>query len=123
MLARATRVCSHSDHAKSLLGVHHLEREWHALHGHDEQPGPAGIRAQASPRRSHLVEGFTSKYNCIRLVWFEEWADVRSAIARETQIKGWRRAKTIALIEGLNPHWNDLAKNWGMQMGRLDGSG
>jgi putative endonuclease len=48
---------------------------------------------------------------------------VRTAIARETQIKAWRRAKKIELIEGLNPHWNDLAKNWGMQMGRLDGSG
>ena len=71
----------------------------------------------------HLVRGFTAKYDCIRLVWFEEWSDVRSALARETQIKGWRRTKKIDLIEGLNPHWNDLAENWGVQMGRLDGSG
>jgi putative endonuclease len=73
--------------------------------------------------KHRLIEGFTSKYNCVRLVWFEEWSDVRSAIARETEIKAWRRAKKIDLIVGLNPHWNDLAKNWGMQMGRLDGSG
>jgi putative endonuclease len=73
--------------------------------------------------KHHLIEGFTAKYNCVRLVWFEEWSDVRSAIARDTQIKAWRRAKKIALIERLNPHWNDLAKNWGMQMARLDGSG
>ena len=48
---------------------------------------------------------------------------MRSAIGRETQIKSWGRSKKIALIEGLNPHWNDLAKNWGLQMARLDGSG
>jgi putative endonuclease len=73
--------------------------------------------------KHHLKEGFTAKYDCTRLVWFEEWSDVRSAIARETQIKTWRRAKKIELIESLNPHWNDLARNWGLQMGRLDGSG
>jgi putative endonuclease len=73
--------------------------------------------------KNHLIEGFTEKYNCNRLVWFEEWSDVRSAIDRETQIKNWRRSKKIALIEELNPHWNDLACNWGLQMGRLDGSG
>jgi putative endonuclease len=73
--------------------------------------------------KEHLVHGFTAKYDCTRLVWFEEWSDVRSAIARETQIKGWTRAKKIALIESLNPHWNDLAQNWGAQMSRLDGSG
>jgi putative endonuclease len=70
--------------------------------------------------KHHLIRGFTAKYDCIRLVWFEEWSDVRSAIARETQIKGWTRAKKLALIETLNPHWNDLARNSGMQMARLD---
>jgi putative endonuclease len=73
--------------------------------------------------KHHLIQGFTAKYDCTRLVWSEEWSDVRSAIARETQIKGWTRAKKLALIETLNPHWNDLAQNWGMQMGRLGGSG
>jgi putative endonuclease len=73
--------------------------------------------------KNHLIRGFTAKYDCTRLVWFDEWADVRSAIARETQIKAWTRAKKIALIETLNPHWNDLAQNWGTQMSRLDGSG
>jgi putative endonuclease len=38
--------------------------------------------------KHHLIRGFTAKYDCTRLVWFDEWADVRSAIARETQIKG-----------------------------------
>jgi putative endonuclease len=73
--------------------------------------------------KNHLIRGFTAKYDCTRLVWFDEWADVRSAIARETQIKARTRAKKIALIETLNPHWNDLAQDWGTQMSRLDGSG
>ena len=57
----------------------------------------------------HLVPGFTAKYDCTRLVWFEERSDVKQAIAREKQIKGWLRARKIALIEESNPHWNDLA--------------
>ena len=66
--------------------------------------------------KHHLVPGFTAKYNCTRLVWFEEHSDVRNAIAHEKQIKGWMRAKKMALIESLNPHWNDLAKNWRAQL-------
>jgi putative endonuclease len=73
--------------------------------------------------KHHLIRGFTAKYDCTRLVWIEKWSDVRSAIARETQIKGWTRAKKVALIETSTPHWNDLAQNWGAQMSRLDGAG
>ncbi|HUB51396.1 MAG TPA: GIY-YIG nuclease family protein [Terracidiphilus sp.] len=57
-------------------------------------------------------EGFSSKYNCDRLVWFEGFQDVHLAIAREKQLKGWRREKKIALIEKLNPAWVDLSKDW-----------
>jgi putative endonuclease len=57
-------------------------------------------------------EGFTEKYNCDRLVWFECYQDVTAAIAREKQLKGWRREKKIALIEKMNPAWIDLSKNW-----------
>ena len=64
----------------------------------------------------HLVPGFTAKYDCTRLVWFEERSDVKQAIAREKQIKGWLRARKIALIEESNPHWNDLAEHWGWEM-------
>jgi putative endonuclease len=63
--------------------------------------------------KHHLIRGFTAKYDCVRLVWFEEWHDVRGAIAREKQIKGWLRVKKIGLIQSLNPHWNDLAQHWG----------
>ena len=56
-----------------------------------------------------LVEGFTAKYDVNRLVYFELFVDVRDAIAREKQIKAWRRSKKIELIESLNPKWQDLS--------------
>ncbi|MFP5234834.1 MAG: GIY-YIG nuclease family protein [Acidobacteriota bacterium] len=58
------------------------------------------------------IEGFTSRYNCDRLVWFEAHQDVQKAIAREKQLKGWLRAKKIALIEKTNPAWVDLSREW-----------
>ncbi len=57
-------------------------------------------------------DGFTAKYNCDRLVWFETYQGVTKAIAREKQLKGWRREKKIALIEKMNPAWVDLSKDW-----------
>ncbi len=57
-------------------------------------------------------DGFTERYNCDRLVWFESYQDVQRAIAREKQLKGWRREKKIALIEKTNPAWVDLARDW-----------
>ena len=62
--------------------------------------------------RQKKILGFTQKYNIDRLVYFEESADVRDAIAREKQIKGWTRAKKIALIESMNPEWQDLGEGW-----------
>ncbi|MFQ5799118.1 MAG: GIY-YIG nuclease family protein [Bacteroidota bacterium] len=59
-----------------------------------------------------LVPGFTRKYNIIRLVYYEATTDIGVAIAREKQIKGWLRAKKIALIESLNPKWEDLSVEW-----------
>jgi putative endonuclease len=55
---------------------------------------------------------FTEKYNCDRLVWFENFQVVTKAIAREKQLKGWRREKKIALIEKTNPAWVDLSRDW-----------
>ena len=57
-------------------------------------------------------DGFTARYNCDRLVWFERYQDVRNAIAREKELKGWRRSKKIALIESINPTWTDLSRDW-----------
>jgi putative endonuclease len=58
--------------------------------------------------REREIAGFTSKYQMVRLVYAEPTEDVLSAIRREKQIKGWVRAKKIALIESLNPEWRDL---------------
>jgi putative endonuclease len=57
-------------------------------------------------------DGFTERYNCDRLVWFESYQDVHRAIAREKQLKGWRRDKKIALIEKANSVWVDLSREW-----------
>lgn len=59
-----------------------------------------------------LVPGFTQKYNITVLVYYEATPDIRSAIAREKQIKGWLRSKKIALIESVNPEWQDLGAEW-----------
>ncbi len=55
------------------------------------------------------VPGFTSRYRVTELVYFEAFGDIRIAIAREKQIKGWLRARKVALMESFNPHWRDLA--------------
>jgi putative endonuclease len=60
--------------------------------------------------KSKNMEGFTKKYNITELVYFEKTNDARSAIVREKQLKGWLRAKKIALIEENNPSWEDLSK-------------
>ena len=59
--------------------------------------------------KNKLVPGFTSKYNVTRLAHFEQTSEVESPIAREKQIKGWRRNKKVALIELSNPQWKDLS--------------
>jgi putative endonuclease len=64
--------------------------------------------------RKKLVAGFTAKYNIDRLVYYEATEDVNAAISREKQIKGWLRAKKIALIESINPKWTDLSARWSL---------
>jgi putative endonuclease len=59
-----------------------------------------------------LVPGFTSKYNLNRLVHFETFRDIRAAIRREKEIKGWLRGKKVALIVSHNPTWRDLSQGW-----------
>ncbi len=59
-----------------------------------------------------LLPGFTSRYNITHLVYYEVYSDIRDAIAREKEIKGWLRVKKISLIESMNPHWEDLSAAW-----------
>ena len=58
--------------------------------------------------REHVVEGFTSKYEVTRLVWYEMHGTMEEAITREKRIKKWNRNWKILLIEDKNPYWNDL---------------
>src|SRR4030065_590049 len=64
--------------------------------------------------RNNLVDGFTRKYNVHRLVWHETYDSAESAINREKQIKKWKRAWELEMIEKHNPQWNDLYESiWG----------
>ncbi len=74
------------------------------------------IYRRALQHKSSEIEGFTSKYHCDRLVHYESYDNVHRAIGREKELKGWTRAKKIALIESRNPRWADLAEHWGAEM-------
>jgi putative endonuclease len=58
--------------------------------------------------KQNLVDGFTKKYNIHQLVYFEVSDDIQSAIAREKQLKNWKRLWKLKLIETINPEWEDL---------------
>jgi putative endonuclease len=62
--------------------------------------------------KTKALPGFTSKYNCDRLVFYESFPDSWSAIEAEKRIKGWRREKKVKLIEEANPTWRDLSDGW-----------
>ena len=63
-----------------------------------------------------LIPGFTSMYRITRLVHFEAFTDIRDAIAREKQVKGWVRARKVRLIEECNPTWEDHAEHWFLEL-------
>jgi putative endonuclease len=71
------------------------------------------LYARVMQHKRAQVEGFTKKYHVNRLVYFETFRYVNNAITRETEIKKWRRAKKVALMETNNPTWEDLAADWG----------
>lgn len=62
--------------------------------------------------KNKLVEGFSSKYNLNKLVYFEQSSSIVSAIAREKQLKNWHRQWKINLIKEFNPNFEDLSKDW-----------
>ena len=62
--------------------------------------------------KNKLLKGFTKKYNCTKLVFYENFNDVNFAILREKEIKKWRREKKNRLIEKQNPDWKDLCEEW-----------
>jgi putative endonuclease len=66
------------------------------------------LMRRVSEHRAGEIPGFSQRYNTNRLMYYEQFNDVRDAIAREKQLKGWSRTKKEALINGLNPRWADL---------------
>jgi predicted GIY-YIG superfamily endonuclease len=103
-----------------LLYPHSHARRPHVLRVHHRQPLPQPLyrRNQRSrpphPRASRSThDGHTAKYKIHRLVYFERFAYIDNAIAREKQLKGWLRSRKIELIAGSNPTWEDLSLNFG----------
>jgi putative endonuclease len=68
----------------------------------------SGLVGRVWQHRSGIVEGFTKRYGCKILVWFELAGTMDAAITREKQIKAGSRARKLALIEAMNPTWEDL---------------
>ena len=70
------------------------------------------LMARVSQHKAKASVVFTSKYNVTDLVYYESTNDVRAALEREKQLKGWLRKKKIALIESVNSEWRDLSLDW-----------
>ena len=70
------------------------------------------IERRVFEHKYKLLAGFTARYNITRLVYIEQAPTISDAIAREKQLKKWRREKKIALIEAQNPNWDDLSVGW-----------
>ena len=68
------------------------------------------LERRVSGHRNGTVKGFTKQYKLDRLVYYENYSDIRDAITREKEIKGWRREKKNALVITLNPSWKDLGQ-------------
>ena len=68
------------------------------------------LNRRVGEHKEGLISGFTKRYKVNRLVYYESMGEVKDAIAREKQIKRWRREKNVSLIETTNSEWNDLAR-------------
>ena len=70
------------------------------------------LRRRVYQHKKKLIPGFSQKYNVDRLVYYETTTDARAAIAREKEIKKWRREKKNNLVIAANPEWKDLSEGW-----------
>ncbi|RYX82632.1 GIY-YIG nuclease family protein [bacterium] len=70
------------------------------------------LERRISEHKRKLVPGFTARYNVSKLVYYANFPSAEEAITYEKTLKGWLRAKKIALIEQENPKWSDLATGW-----------
>ena len=69
------------------------------------------IQERVLEHKNHKYQGFTDKYQCTKLVYFEKFNDIKTAIIREKQLKNWHRDWKINLINSYNKDWKDLAEN------------
>ncbi len=72
------------------------------------------LRKRVFEHKNDVVDGFTKKYRCHKLVYYEAGESFEGVLAREKQLKNWRREKKIFLIEKMNPGWKDLFENLGI---------
>lgn len=68
----------------------------------------SNLQQRVFQHKNNLIDGFTKKYGCKILVYYEQYGDIVSAIIREKQIKHYKRTKKLLLIESMNPNWDDL---------------
>ena len=76
------------------------------------------IERRVTEHKSGAIPGFTQKYNCIKLVYYETYSDINQAIEREKKLKKWRREKKDWLIGTMNPELKDLAEDFSTPFGR-----
>ena len=69
---------------------------------------------RTAEHKSHIIDGFTNKYNCNKLVYYEEFENISDAIQREKQLKRWHREWKNNIVATLNPQWSDLAESIGI---------
>jgi putative endonuclease len=70
------------------------------------------LKVRVYQHKHKTIEGFTKRYNCTKLVYYEEFNDINLAIQREKEIKKWRREKKNSLVNKINPEWRDLAEGF-----------
>ena len=78
------------------------------------------IERRVKEHKEGLIEGFTQRYKINRLVYRERFHYIDNAITREKEIKGWDRTRRVALIESVNPTWEDLSLEWGKPIEMLN---
>jgi putative endonuclease len=97
-------------HEERTAFVYIMSNDWRVLY--------TGITTDLATRvaqhkNGHYSDSFTSRYRLSKLVYFEIFGSIMAAIAREKQIKGWRRIRKLELIVEANPLWKDLSLEWG----------
>ena len=85
---------------------------WRAFPGCCRREVSSDLQTRVRQHKAGTFEGFSKKYRCHRLVYYERYDYIQAAIGREKQLKGFTRKKKIALIESINPRWQDLSESW-----------